>query len=60
MGGSGSGKTTVLRLIGGQLRPGSGSVNVDGQIVHTLKTDELYQMRRKMGMLFQHGACLRT
>ncbi|WP_317201814.1 ABC transporter ATP-binding protein [Janthinobacterium sp.] len=56
MGGSGSGKTTVLRLIGGQLRPNSGSVNVDGQIVHTLKTDDLYVLRRKMGMLFQHGA----
>jgi phospholipid/cholesterol/gamma-HCH transport system ATP-binding protein len=56
MGGSGSGKTTVLRLIGGQLRPASGSVNVDGQIVHTLETDQLYQLRRKMGMLFQHGA----
>jgi phospholipid/cholesterol/gamma-HCH transport system ATP-binding protein len=56
MGGSGSGKTTVLRLIGGQLRPASGSVKVDGQIVHSLETDELYQLRRKMGMLFQHGA----
>src|ERR1700712_1543389 len=56
MGGSGSGKTTVLRLIGGQLRPASGSVQVDGQIVHSLETDELYQLRRKMGMLFQHGA----
>ena len=56
MGGSGSGKTTVLRLIGGQLRPKSGSVNVDGQIVHTLETDDLYKLRRKMGMLFQHGA----
>jgi phospholipid/cholesterol/gamma-HCH transport system ATP-binding protein len=56
MGGSGSGKTTVLRLIGGQLRPVSGSVKVDGQIVHSLETDELYQLRRKMGMLFQHGA----
>ncbi len=56
MGGSGSGKTTILRLIGGQLRPQSGSVNVDGQIVHKLDTDALYSMRRKMGMLFQHGA----
>ena len=56
MGGSGSGKTTVLRLIGGQLRPASGSVSVDGQIVHKLDTSELYQMRRTMGMLFQHGA----
>ena len=56
MGGSGSGKTTVLRLIGGQLLPSAGAVNVDGQMVHTLDTPALYQLRRKMGMLFQHGA----
>lgn len=56
MGGSGSGKTTILRLIGGQLRPQAGAVQVDGQIVHTLESDELYALRRKMGMLFQHGA----
>ena len=56
MGGSGSGKTTILRLIGGQLRPQSGNVIVDGQDVHQLATRDLYQLRRKMGMLFQHGA----
>jgi phospholipid/cholesterol/gamma-HCH transport system ATP-binding protein len=56
MGGSGSGKTTVLRLIGGQLRPQQGQVTVEGQVVHTLANAELYQLRRKMGMLFQHGA----
>ncbi len=56
MGGSGSGKTTILRLIGGQLRPQSGSVVVDGANVHALDTDNLYRLRRKMGMLFQHGA----
>lgn len=56
MGGSGSGKTTILRLIGGQLRPQSGSVVVDGQNVHALHTGALYALRRKMGMLFQHGA----
>lgn len=56
MGGSGSGKTTVLRLIGGQLQPQSGKVTVDGKIVHEMETKALYQMRRKMGMLFQHGA----
>lgn len=56
MGGSGSGKTTVLRLIGGQLRAQSGSVTVDGQEVSALGTDGLYRMRRRMGMLFQHGA----
>jgi phospholipid/cholesterol/gamma-HCH transport system ATP-binding protein len=56
MGGSGSGKTTVLRLIGGQLRAQSGSVTVDGQEVSSLSVDGLYRMRRRMGMLFQHGA----
>jgi len=56
MGGSGSGKTTVLRLIGGQLRAQSGSVTVEGQEVASLNMDGLYRMRRRMGMLFQHGA----
>ncbi len=56
MGGSGSGKTTVLRLIGGQLRAQSGSVMVDGQAVGGLTQPALYQLRRRMGMLFQHGA----
>ena len=56
MGGSGSGKTTILRLIGGQLVPQAGAVQVDGETVHTLETKALYVLRRKMGMLFQHGA----
>lgn len=56
MGGSGSGKTTVLRLIGGQLAPQSGEIDVDGQRVDTQDTPALYRLRRKMGMLFQHGA----
>ncbi|MGV8898364.1 MAG: ABC transporter ATP-binding protein [Burkholderiaceae bacterium] len=56
MGGSGSGKTTVLRLIGGQIRAQSGSVQVEGQPVESLDTKTLYALRRKMGMLFQHGA----
>ncbi len=56
MGGSGSGKTTILRLIGGQLRPQAGSVKVDNKTVHTLSTKALYALRRKMGMLFQGGA----
>ncbi|HTD07087.1 ABC transporter ATP-binding protein [Undibacterium sp.] len=56
MGGSGSGKTTILRLIGGQLAPQQGQVAVDGQVVHELSTAGLYELRRKMGMLFQHGA----
>jgi phospholipid/cholesterol/gamma-HCH transport system ATP-binding protein len=56
MGGSGSGKTTILRLIGGQLQPRSGTVTVEGEQVHALDTKALYGLRRKMGMLFQHGA----
>jgi len=56
MGGSGCGKTTVLRLIGGQIRPQQGAVTVDGEVVHKLDTDGLYRLRRKMGMLFQFGA----
>ena len=56
MGGSGCGKTTVLRLIGGQLRPQKGGVSVSGEVVHTLDTEGLYRLRRKMGMLFQFGA----
>jgi len=56
MGGSGSGKTTVLRLIGGQLQPQAGHVLVNGQAVDQLKRKELYSLRRGMGMLFQFGA----
>jgi phospholipid/cholesterol/gamma-HCH transport system ATP-binding protein len=56
MGGSGCGKTTILRLIGGQLKPQSGRVLVAGQSVPDLDTEALYAMRRKFGMLFQFGA----
>ncbi|HEY0845392.1 MAG TPA: ABC transporter ATP-binding protein [Noviherbaspirillum sp.] len=56
MGGSGSGKTTILRLIGGQLQAQSGAIRFDGQEVNALDTRAMYAMRRKMGMLFQHGA----
>ncbi len=56
MGGSGSGKTTVLRLIGGQLKPNAGRVQVMGKVVNQLGHDELYALRRRMGMLFQFGA----
>jgi phospholipid/cholesterol/gamma-HCH transport system ATP-binding protein len=58
MGPSGTGKTTLLRLIGGQLRPNEGSVVVDGQRVDKLRHDPLYQLRKRMGMLFQNGALL--
>lgn len=56
MGGSGSGKTTILRLIGGQIRAQRGSIKVNGQEIAELDTQGLYAIRRKMGMLFQHGA----
>ena len=56
MGNSGCGKTTLLRLIGGQLKPSSGELLVDGQSVPRMTHDELYAMRRRMGMLFQFGA----
>ena len=56
MGGSGCGKTTILRLIGGQLRPQSGKVLVAGQSVPDLDADALYALRRRFGMLFQFGA----
>jgi phospholipid/cholesterol/gamma-HCH transport system ATP-binding protein len=56
MGGSGCGKTTILRLIGGQLRPQRGSVTVAGQDVTSLDRDALFALRRKIGMLFQFGA----
>ena len=56
MGGSGCGKTTILRLIGGQLRPQRGSITVAGQDVLALDRDALFALRRKIGMLFQFGA----
>ena len=56
MGGSGCGKTTLLRLIGGQLRPDSGAVRIAGQAVHELDREGLYRLRRRMSMLFQFGA----
>ncbi|HYF19284.1 MAG TPA: ABC transporter ATP-binding protein [Ramlibacter sp.] len=56
MGASGGGKTTVLRLIGGQVRPQGGSLTFDGQEVGQLDPAGLYAVRRRMGMLFQFGA----
>ena len=53
LGASGVGKSTLLRLIGGQLKPAAGRVRVDGQVVHEMDDDALYAMRRKMGMMFQ-------
>jgi phospholipid/cholesterol/gamma-HCH transport system ATP-binding protein len=56
MGGSGCGKTTILRLIGGQLRAQQGQVLVDGESVRDMSRDELFALRRRIGMLFQFGA----
>jgi phospholipid/cholesterol/gamma-HCH transport system ATP-binding protein len=56
MGGSGCGKTTLLRLIGGQLKPKRGSIQVCGQSVPDLDRSGLYALRRRMSMLFQFGA----
>jgi len=56
MGGSGSGKTTILRLIGGQLRAQTGEVRVAGADIAQLDSNGLFRMRRLMGMLFQFGA----
>lgn len=58
MGPSGTGKTTLLKLIGGQLKPDQGEILVQGQNVHKLKRADLYRLRKKMGMLFQSGALL--
>jgi phospholipid/cholesterol/gamma-HCH transport system ATP-binding protein len=56
MGSSGCGKTTLLRLIGGQIKPMQGIVRVAGESVADLNQAGLYRLRRKMGMLFQFGA----
>lgn len=56
MGGSGCGKTTLLRLIGGQLRASSGTVTVDGEDLGRAGRERMYELRRRMGMLFQFGA----
>jgi phospholipid/cholesterol/gamma-HCH transport system ATP-binding protein len=58
MGPSGTGKTTLLRIIGGQWRPSGGSVEFDGVNVHQQRRGALYELRKRMGMLFQNGALL--
>jgi phospholipid/cholesterol/gamma-HCH transport system ATP-binding protein len=58
MGPSGTGKTTLLRLITGQARFDSGSLTVAGKSLHSIKRADLYLLRRRMGMLFQNGALL--
>lgn len=56
MGGSGCGKTTLLRIIGGALKPTGGSAKVLGKEMGSLDRTSLYTQRRRMGMLFQFGA----
>jgi len=56
MGPSGIGKTTLLRLIGGQLKPESGHILFDGEDIPTLSRSRLYEVRKRMSMLFQSGA----
>ncbi|MGA3156230.1 MAG: ABC transporter ATP-binding protein [Steroidobacteraceae bacterium] len=58
LGPSGTGKTTLLRLLMGMIRPQSGSVEVFGQQVPALARAPLYRLRRRVGMLFQNGALL--
>ena len=58
MGPSGTGKTTLLRLITGQVSADSGEIQVAGQDMRVLSRTELYVLRRRMGMLFQNGALL--
>ena len=58
MGPSGTGKTTLLKLIGAQLKPASGTIMVDGVDVQALSRDDLFELRKRMGMLFQSGALL--
>jgi phospholipid/cholesterol/gamma-HCH transport system ATP-binding protein len=58
MGPSGTGKTTLLRLITGQVRPDRGSIHVAGEDLGALSRNGLYALRRRMGMLFQNGALL--
>ncbi len=53
LGGSGVGKSTLLKIIGGQLRPSAGTVTVAGHDVHQLSSRELYRLRLEIGMMFQ-------
>ena len=58
MGPSGTGKTTLLRLITGQIRADGGTISVAGEDMRTLRRAGLYVLRKRMGMLFQNGALL--
>lgn len=56
MGPSGTGKTTILKLISGQLKPAKGSITINNINVHRCRNKTLYKLRREMGLLFQNGA----
>jgi phospholipid/cholesterol/gamma-HCH transport system ATP-binding protein len=56
LGGSGTGKTVLLRCIMGLLTPDSGQVSIEGKVIHELDRDELFQVRKKIGMCFQMAA----
>lgn len=56
MGPSGIGKTTMLRLMGGQLKPDSGDIRFKGESIQSIKRNRLFTVRRQMSMLFQSGA----
>lgn len=56
MGPSGIGKTTMLRLIGGQLKPDKGDITFAGKSIPAMSRSTLYQTRKSMSMLFQSGA----
>lgn len=58
MGPSGTGKTTLLKLIGGQLRPDAGTIEFNGEDIHKVSSTRLFALRKQMGMLFQSGALL--
>jgi len=58
MGPSGTGKTTLLRLIARQLQPDRGQILIDGVDIASLNQSALYALRRRLGMLFQNGALL--
>lgn len=60
LGGSGTGKTTILRLIGGLVRPTAGTIDIGGTEISRLRESQLYPVRQKLGMMFQGGALLNS